>query len=231
MYLKSPIFVALDVDSDSQALNLAKEVGEYVGGFKIGPRLCMRYGPQLVQLLSERGPVFVDNKYYDIPSVMEHSVRATFAAGATYCTVHTTAGAAALSRLAEVERELSQHRPFHILGVTVLTSYGADDLPPNWKNISPAEHVQALAQLAFDSGLSGLVCSGEESQALRQLYPESFLVVPGIRRPEDAKGDQSRVLSPQDGLRAGASALVVGRPIVQAQNPREVAKAFWQLCQ
>lgn len=227
MSLKRPLFVALDVDTKEQALRIADQTAEWVGGFKIGPRLCMRYGPRLVEELAKNAPVFVDNKYFDIPSTMEAAIRATFEAGASFATVHAQSGSEALRRLAEVEAELNQQRSFRILSVTVLTSFRPETLPPHTRSLPVAEQVSGLAAFSHGCGLKGLVCSAVEVSTLRQKFNDAFLVVPGIRRPQDAKGDQARVSDPKTALENGASALVVGRPIVTAANPAKAAQEYF----
>lgn len=223
--LKNPIFVALDVDDFDQVLKLARLLGGQVGGLKVGPRLLMKYGPRVVSELAALAPVFVDNKYYDIPSTMVSAVKATFEAGASFATVHAQAGSEALTQLAQLESELNQKRFFKLLAVTVLTSYSERTLPPNWKAIHTLDHVEALADLTLRSGLSGVVCSPEEVQSLRRRHPNSFLVTPGIRLATanaagpTAADDQSRVMTPKAALAAGASALVIGRPIIAAADP------------
>lgn len=229
--IKSPIFVALDVDDDQQALDIAKQVEPFVGGFKIGPRLCMKYGSKLVGQLAELGHVFVDNKYFDIPNTMEHAVRSTFEAGATFATVHAQAGSEALRRLAQVEKELNQVRPFRLLVVTILTSFDQTGLPGNSSQQPIAEQVDLLSQLAIDSGLSGIVCSPHEVGAIKAKFPSAFAVTPGIRLPDGEAGDQKRTLGPREALQAGATALVVGRPIVAAENPAAAAEIFFEAAQ
>ncbi|MGE0529168.1 MAG: orotidine 5'-phosphate decarboxylase / HUMPS family protein, partial [Bdellovibrionales bacterium] len=127
--LKNPVFVALDVDSPERALALAGQTRAFVGGFKVGPRLCIRYGEPLLKSLSRHGALFIDNKYFDIPSTMEAAVRASFDMGASFCTVHALSGSEALSRMAKVEEELCRIRPFRILAVTILTSFRQETLP------------------------------------------------------------------------------------------------------
>lgn len=217
--LKNPIFVALDVDDVEKAYALAEKLAGKVGGFKVGPRLLIRFGPQVVEKLKKFGPVFVDNKYYDIPSTMVSAVKATFETGATFATIHAQCGSEALKALAELEKELNAQRPFKILAVTVLTSYSAQTVPPNWKPLQFVEHVEALADTVLRSGLTGIVCSPEEATAIRRRHPNSYLVTPGIRLSSDSKDDQSRIMTPKAAVAAGASALVIGRPILTAQDP------------
>jgi orotidine-5'-phosphate decarboxylase len=226
--MSNPIFVALDVDTDERALELVRQTRAFVGGFKLGPRLCVRYGAQLLKEVARHGALFVDNKYFDIPSTMESAVRATFDMGASFCTVHAQAGREALSRLAEVEHELSAGRPFRILAVTVLTSFTQDGLPAVSNRMPLAEQVTSLAQLALDAGLSGLVCSPEEVESLRRKFPSAYLVAPGVRLSHEDRGDQKRVADPLTTLNRGASALVVGRPIYQSLDPAQAAKQYYE---
>lgn len=238
---KSPIFVALDVDDESSALSLATKLQDYVGGFKVGPRLTYKYGARLIKKLARFGPVFVDNKYHDIPSTVVAALKVTYESGASFATVHASNGGDALKEFAELEATFNRQRPFKILCVTVLTSFNEKNLPRHWAKISSpdvkeksgeqtklavAHHVYSLAQDVIASGLTGIVCSPEEVALLRNKFKNAYLVTPGIRLPTDAKGDQVRVMSPREAIVAGASALVVGRPIIAAANPVRAAKNF-----
>lgn len=222
--MKNPIIAALDVDSRDQALRLADDLSDVVGGFKVGPRLCLRYGQGLIQEVANRGSVFVDNKHFDIPSTMESAVRASFEAGATLVTVHALSGKEALARMAAVEKELNQIRPFKILAVTILTSWDQNSIPTNLKQQPISQHVTELANLVLESGMTGLVCSPHELDLLQN--KGLYLVTPGIRFSMDSLGDQKRVMGPTEAIQAGASALVVGRPIIEAKNPRETATNY-----
>lgn len=221
--LGGPLIVALDVDTAEEALKLARLLKGRANAFKMGPRLCMRYGSDLVREVAAEAPVFVDNKYLDIPNTMETAIRATHEAGATLATVHAWAGPEALRRLAKVEGELNAKRPFKILVVTLLTSFSKETLPPTVKVSSFDEGVSALADSALASGLTGLVCSPHEVATLRSKSDDAFLVTPGVRLATDAAGDQKRIETPAEALKKGASALVVGRPIVEAKDPVEAA--------
>lgn len=226
--MSNPIFVALDVDDDKAALALVKECRAFVGGFKVGPRLALRYGETFLKEVARHGNMFIDNKYFDIPNTMEAAVRASFEVGASFCTVHAQAGPEALTLLAELEESLSRTRPFRILAVTVLTSFKQDTLPTIVRQLSIAEQTRALAQQAIDCGISGLVCSPEEVESLRTLYPNAYLVTPGVRLSHEDRGDQKRISDPRTALQRGASALVVGRPIYDALEPALAAKAYYE---
>jgi orotidine-5'-phosphate decarboxylase len=225
--MKSPIFVALDVDNYQKAIAIAENVREFVGGFKVGPRLLIKYGPEIIKVLSDWGSVFVDNKYHDIPSTVVSAVSATLDSGATFVTVHASNGKDCLKQLSELEQEYSKKRFVKILAVTVLTSFENTSLPPNWKSQNVSDHVMDLASSAMEAGVTGLVCSGEELKTLRKRFPEAFIVTPGIRMPDGELNDQKRVLTPNLAIEEGASAIVVGRPIIEAINPRLAAKQFY----
>ncbi|HEY8271080.1 MAG TPA: orotidine-5'-phosphate decarboxylase [Pseudobdellovibrionaceae bacterium] len=222
--MRNPIIAALDVDDITHALKLADELADIVGGFKVGPRLCLRYGQELVKEIAARGPVFMDNKHFDIPSTMEAAVRASFEAGATLVTVHALSGYEALVKMAKLEKELTLIRPFKILAVTILTSWDQKSLPGNLKQQPISQHVVELADLVLSSGMTGLVCSPHELDLLQN--KGLYLVTPGIRFNMEGLGDQKRVMGPDEAIKAGATALVVGRPIIEAKKPRETATDY-----
>lgn len=218
------LFVALDIDDRDEAVKIAEELSGLGLGFKLGPRLMLRDGEELVREVARHGAVFVDCKHFDIPSTMEAAIRTAFSAGATYSTIHTLAGPAALKKMAMVEAELNQKRHFRVLAVTVLTSFAQDTLPIHLKETDISKLVLKLAEESFASGIKSFVCSPDEAKLLRERLPESFLVTPGIRPEGSAKGDQVRVQTPRLAHASGSSALVVGRPILQATNRREAAQ-------
>lgn len=228
--LKVPYFLALDLDSGEEALQMAERVAPFVGGFKVGPRLILRYGPELLKQLKRLGPVFLDQKYFDIPSTMESAVEASFAAGADYVTVHAQAGREALERLARLEERQFGQVTGRILAVTILTSFSQGTLVENLRSEPIADHVEKLARLTFSCGLRGLVCSSEEVEKVRKLSSSSYLVVPGVRLPGDHVQDQKRVATPYEILSRGASTLVVGRPILEAADPVMKAQEFEREC-
>ena len=227
--MSNPIIVALDVPSVDQAIALAEKVASSVGAFKIGSELFTSAGPDIVRRIRSTGAaVFLDLKFHDIPNTVAKSVAAATRLDVQMLTIHTGGGPemmrAAESSAQETARALGRPAPL-VLGVTVLTSMdagelGAVGLPPN-----PGQQVERLAALAAKSGLRGLVCSPLEVAALRQILPASMqLVTPGIRGPGDADDDQKRTLSAREALEAGASWLVIGRPIYAAENPRAAAE-------
>ena len=226
--LNNPLIVALDVDTEKEAFHLADLLGDVVGGFKLGPRLCVRYGKDIIQKMAERAPVFIDNKYFDIPSTTVAAVQASFEAGASLVTVHALNGSETLKELALLEQKLQTIRPFKILCVTILTSFQQEHFSKSFKDESLGWHVNNLSLEVLNAGLNGLVCSAQD---LKMINPKNFFVVtPGIRMDLQDKGDQKRTMGPKEALHAGAKALVVGRPILQAKNPREMATDFVMAC-
>lgn len=223
--LKTPLILACDVDTADEALAMTKKLGRYLGAVKIGPRLQVRYGADLVERLSEITPVFVDNKYLDIPNTMEAAVRASFESGATLATVHAWSGPEAMARLAKLEEELNKKRPFKILAVTVLTSFNDRTLPPGLIAQPIATHVKSLGFSALDCGLSGIVCSAQELSFFASVRSRTFLVTPGVRLATDSAADQKRVETPENAIRQGATALVIGRPIYEAKDPVAATEA------
>lgn len=226
--LKVPIFLALDLDSEKDALSLAKATSKYVGGFKVGPQLVLRSQNDLIPRLSEWGRVFLDMKFHDIPNTMKSAVRAGFDMGASYVTVHASAGSYALQELSKLEAELNQIREFRLLAVTLLTSFTPETLPPSMQGQSIDSVVEKLATLSLFNGVRGLVCSPLEVASLRKKFPQAFLVTPGIRRKSDNVGDQSRTMGPAEAIQLGSSAIVVGRPILHAPKPIEAAQEIYE---
>lgn len=215
------LFVALDVDDTKEAEKLAENLSGLGLGFKIGPRLMLREGARLVREIGRHGAVFIDCKHLDIPSTMEAAIRAGFDSGAQYSTIHAMAGPAALQQMARVQSELQKARHFRILTVTVLTSFSSETLPYGLRGRNIGDLVEGLADDAGE--LSSFVCSPHEAARLRRILPQSFLVTPGVRPKGTSQGDQVRIETPEAAALAGASALVVGRPILEAGNPREMA--------
>lgn len=225
--IRNPLILALDVDTKEEVQTFLNQVGDVVGAIKLGPRIIYRYGADFVQHCAKIAPVFVDNKYFDIPSTMVAAVRASFEAGASLVTVHALSGSEALTQLAKLEKELNQIRPFKILAVTILTSWDQNSIPVSMQPWPVGKHVVSLADLVIDSGLTGLVSSAHELELLKNHH--LFKVCPGIRLT-DAGDDQKRVMNPQQAIKAGASALVIGRPILQAKNPKQMILDILESC-
>ena len=190
---------------------------------KVGLELYCAEGPALVRELRSRGfSVFLDLKLHDIPNTVAGAVRSAAATGAELLTLHAAGGPAMLRAAAEAAASLPS--PPQLLAVTVLTSMDEAQLAATGIAGTPAGQVRRLAAVAADCGITGLVASAEEVAGLRGLYPRATLVIPGIRPAGAAIGDQKRVATPAAALAAGASFLVIGRPITQAPDPVEAAQ-------
>lgn len=219
---RNPVCVPLDVDTETEALALVDSLNEIVGGFKLGPRLLLKY-PGLLQKVSKIAPTFVDCKFFDIPSTMTSAVQAVFDQGASLVTVHGISGPEALGELSKLEKELNKIRPFKILCVSILTSWSEKSFPSNFKTQPVENHVIEIANAVKASGLNSLVCSGLEVAALKAQFPDFYFVTPGVRWDLEDKNDQQRVVTPKAALKSGSNLLVVGRPIIHAKSPMEAA--------
>jgi orotidine-5'-phosphate decarboxylase len=222
--IKNPLCLSLDCNDLKTAEALLNQIDVPLGCIKVGPRLILREGPTAVKSIKKYAPVFLDFKFYDIPSTTIEAVRGAFDLGATLVTVHASLGAVALRELAQLEDELSKHRPFKILAVTVLTSYAQQSLPAMWQQKPIEQLIQGFAKEVIDSGLTGLVCSPLEAASLRSHFPSSFLVTPGVRLAGAKVDDQSRVSTPKQAMQNGADLLVIGRPILESKNPSLAVK-------
>jgi len=213
----SEVILALDVPSREDALRLVDSVPE-ARWVKVGPVLLTGAGTALVGELVDRSlQVFLDLKWHDIPNTVAGAVAAAADMGVAMATVHTLGGPAMMTAAAQAAGQVS------VVGVTVLTSHtsaewaltlGRDDQPLE-------SEVTRLTQLAREPGLDGAACSPREIQSVREVLGEgSLIVTPGIRRNNDAAGDQARIATPEAAAAAGASHLVVGRPVILASDPR-----------
>ncbi len=220
------LIVALDVPTASQALELAGQLRGICRWVKVGLELYLAAGNGIVEALTDQGfSVFLDLKFHDIPNTVAGAVRSAASLGASLLTVHAAGGPAMLAAAAEAAAGVAG--PPRLLAVTVLTSMDTAQLEAIGVGASSSEQVLRLAQLARNCGIDGLVCSADEVGLLRQqLGPDAMLVTPGIRPAGAEVGDQKRVATPMTAIRAGASALVVGRPITQAADPAKAAAAI-----
>ncbi len=222
------IIVALDYASADEAVGFASQLDPQRCRVKVGKELFTRAGPTVVERLQAAGfEVFLDLKFHDIPNTVASACRVGAELGVWMLNVHCSGG----SRMMTAAREAidgSRQRPL-LIGVTVLTSMSASDLAEVGIDLDPAAHVQRLAALAKASGLDGLVCSAQEAQGLKHCFgPEFKLVTPGVRPLGAEQGDQRRVMTPVEALKAGADYLVIGRPITQAPDPAAAFEAIWQ---
>ena len=217
------LIVALDLPDRAQVRQFLPRLESQCRWVKVGLELFVACGPAMVQELVESGwSVFLDLKLHDIPNTVANAVRSASALGASLLTVHAAGGPVMLR--AALEAAAGEQRAPQLLAVTVLTSMHSEQLQATGIGREPAAQVELLARMGMDAGIDGFVCSPEEAARLRAMGgPGTTLVIPGIRPAGAALGDQKRVATPADALRAGASYLVVGRPIVQAADPAKAA--------
>ncbi len=227
------LLVALDVESGGRAVELADALRGIAGGVKVGSRLFTLEGPPLVRQLVDAGHrVFLDLKFHDIPNQVAQSVDAAVQTGAWMINVHASGGVSMMQAAAraghEAAERLGRPRPV-LIAVTVLTSLDQGTLEEVGVRRPVIDHVLALAELTQQAGLDGVVASPHETSAIRGARGPSFTIVtPGIRGASagEVKNDQARTMGPAEAVRAGASYIVVGRPIITASDPRAAAEAI-----
>ena len=230
------LIVALDVSSTEAAEEMVRQLEGACQWFKVGLELFAAAGPAVVEALAARGhSVFLDLKFHDIPNTVAGAVRSAAGLGVRMMTVHAAGGPAMLVAARAALDGVAD--PPQLLAVTVLTSMDEAQLKAAGVKGSPAEQVELLARMGWEAGIRGFVCSPQEVTAVRALTgAEGVLVVPGIR-PAGAEApvaspshsdDQKRMATPAFALSAGASYLVVGRPITQAPDPAKAAEAILQ---
>lgn len=220
----NPVYVALDTTDPDYARQLAERVRGSVGGLKLGLEYFNANGPQGVKPFLEMGmPVFLDLKYHDIPNTVAGAARAAAALGVSILNVHAQGGAAMMRAALDAVKSVSPSTK--LIAVTMLTSLGDEDLPSVGLTPPVGDQVLRLASLTQQCGLDGVVCSAHEIARLRaELGPDFMLVVPGIRPKGADAGDQKRVMDPAQARDAGASVLVIGRPITAAADPGQAAR-------
>ncbi len=220
--MTTPI-VALDVDSLDRAMAAVDRLGDAIEWYKIGKQLFTKEGPAVVKGLKDRGKkVFLDMKFHDIPNTVSHAVLSAAAIGADLCNVHASGGPAML----EAAAKAGAQGGITVIAVTVLTSLDEAELAAVGISRPPAEQVRLLAALTKQCGLAGVVCSAKEIRLVQETCGTDFLlVVPGIRPAGCGAGDQKRVMTPGEAAAAGAQFIVVGRPIMAAEDPVAAARA------
>lgn len=218
------LIVALDVESSKKLAETLENLPNSLRWFKVGLELFCAEGPSsLDPLFARNASIFLDLKLHDIPRTVERAVRSAARHSIHMLTIHASGGRAMIRAAVDASHEFGANRP-KIIAVTALTSLEQNDLTDLGVARSMPEHVRALASMAVESGADGLVCSPLEANILRNyLGPQPLLVTPGIRAAGEAKGDQQRTLSAGEAVRAGATHLVVGRPILDAADPHEAA--------
>lgn len=220
--MSSPIYVALDTPDLEKAKEIAARVQNHVGGLKLGLEFFCSNGPDGVRAMAELGlPIFLDLKLHDIPNTVAKAVQALRPLEPAVLTVHAGGGRAMME-----DAKAAAPAGTRVVAVSVLTSLDEEDLGAMGVEGPIQAQVERLTGLAREAGLDGVVCSGREVAAARAMWPDGFFVVPGVRLGDNVHGDQKRVMTPREALDNGASILVVGRPITQAGDPDEAARAI-----
>jgi orotidine-5'-phosphate decarboxylase len=220
--MTSPVYVALDMTELDRAKALAARIRTQVGGLKLGLEFFAANGPDGVRDMAALGlPIFLDLKLHDIPNTVAKAVHALAPLEPAILTVHAAGGRAMME-----DAKAAAPSGTRVVAVTVLTSLDEADLAATGLAGAAHDQVVRLTRLAREAGLDGVVCSGSEVAAARQAWPDGFFVVPGVRPADAAAGDQKRVVTPRQALDAGASILVIGRPITQAEAPDLAARAI-----
>jgi orotidine-5'-phosphate decarboxylase len=217
-----PIYVALDTPDLEAAKAMALRVKNHVGGIKLGLEFFSANGRAGVREMAKlKVPIFLDLKLHDIPNTVGKAVQALRPLNPAILTVHASGGRSMME-----DAKAAAPTGTKVVGVTVLTSLDGSDLASVGLDADPHAQVMRLAELSRDAGLDGIVCSGEEVAAVKAIWPKGFFVVPGVRPADGHVGDQKRVVTPRQALDRGASVLVIGRPITQAQDPDLAARAI-----
>lgn len=220
--MANPIFVAVDTPDIAAARALVRAVGRHVGGVKLGLEFFCANGPAGVAAIAGEGlPVFLDLKLHDIPNTVAGALHSLAGLAPAIVTVHATGGLAMLAAARAAAPVATK-----VVAVTVLTSLDDDDLAAAGVASGTAAQVARLAGVVRAAGLDGVVASPHETAAVRAAWPGAAIIVPGVRPAGSAIGDQKRVMTPRDALAAGASVLVIGRPITGAPDPAAAAAAI-----
>ena len=220
--IQCELILALDLEDRQSAIELVRRAGDELQWVKIGLQMFTRYGPEYVRKIADLGKrVFLDLKLHDIPNTVGKAVESISELPINMLTIHTCGGKEMMERAVTAQQETAPN--LKLLGVTVLTSMDAASLSEIGLNRSPEEQVLAMANLAAESGMSGLVCSPHEVAKIGGLHGDRFtLVTPGIRPSGSDAGDQKRIMTPSEAAEAGSDFIVVGRPIYNADDPEAV---------
>jgi orotidine-5'-phosphate decarboxylase len=218
----SPIYIALDTPDLERARTIAKLVKRHAGGLKLGLEFFAANGPAGVTEIAHLGlPIFLDLKLHDIPNTVAKAIHALRLLEPAVLTVHAAGGRAMLE-----EAKAAAPSSTKVVAVTVLTSLDGRDLTDIGVGDKPDAQVSRLAELARTSGLDGIVCSGAEVAAVHRDWHDGFFVVPGVRPADGQSADQKRVITPRGAIDAGASILVIGRPVTEAEDPDAALRAI-----
>jgi len=220
--MKEKILLVLDVSTREEAMKLVRPLYEHVGMFKVGIQLFTAEGPSLVREIVELGgKVFLDLKFHDIPNTVSHGVLEAAKLGVSLVTIHAAGGRVMMQTVAKELQDRFGDRKPTVVAVTVLTSLNDAGLAEVGVARPMTQQVVAMAKLAEECGIDGVVCSPQEIQLVRRAAGPNFkIVTPGIRMPGQAANDQQRLATPREALAAGADYIVVGRAVTAADDPR-----------
>ena len=220
------LMLALDLPNRESALEMLEKLRGNLEWVKIGLQMYLAYGSDFVREVADMGfKIFLDLKLYDIPNTVASAVKSLKGLPISMLTIHTSGGREMMKFALDAAKETNPD--LLLLGVTVLTSFNEDGLAETGVSLPPAKQVEHLAKLAVDCGMKGLVCSPLEIEALRKILPEDVkLVTPGIRPAGSDANEQKRIMTPALASEIGSSYIVVGRPILKAENPAQAARAI-----
>ena len=219
------VIVALDYDNKDTALAFVDKLDSSLCKLKVGKEMFTLFGPEFVKALIDKGfDVFLDLKFHDIPNTVAKACKAAAELGVWMVNVHASGGLP-MMQAAKEAIATSSNPQTKLIAVTVLTSMDEAQLADVVSGVTPEQQVLRLAALTEKAGLDGIVCSAQEASALREKHDDFLLVTPGIRPVGADAGDQKRVMTPPDAMKAGVSYLVMGRPITKAEDPIAVLKA------
>lgn len=220
--MTNPIYLALDLPRLDSAVALAEKVRGHVGGLKLGLEFFCAHGHHGVHEIAKIGlPIFLDLKLHDIPNTVAAAMQAIHVLEPAIVTIHASGGRAMME-----DAKAAAGENCKVVAVTMLTSLDEGDLGRIGVSGTPHDQVLRLADLAQEAGLDGIVCSGQEVAAVHKRWKNGFLVVPGLRPADAELGDQKRAVTPRAARDAGASVLVIGRPITRAADPVAAARAI-----
>ncbi|MGB7655638.1 MAG: orotidine-5'-phosphate decarboxylase [Novosphingobium sp.] len=220
--MTNPVYLALDFPRLETAEAVARKVKDHIGGLKLGLEFFCAHGHHGVHEIAKIGlPLFLDLKLHDIPNTVAGAMQSIHVLEPAIVTVHASGGRAMME---DAKAAAGEH--CKVVAVTLLTSLDDGDMAATGIGGTPHDQVMRLADLAHAAGLDGIVCSGHEVGAVHAQWKDGYFVVPGLRLPEGTLGDQKRAVTPRAARDAGASVLVVGRPISRAEDPVAAARAI-----
>lgn len=220
--MKKQLCLALDVETREQALDLIQKTHDHISIYKLGPRLCLSHGKFLIKYIQScsAAKIFLDFKFYDIPSSTLKAVQTVYDLGADFVTVHAQAGQQTLKLLSDFEQSVQKNRAFQILCVTVLSSV------VHTQDVQ--KQILQLADQVYESKLKGLICPASSIQSIKKKYPNFFLVTPGIRFKTDELQDQKNIITAKQAFDLGSSVAILGRSIIAASSPEQALQRVLQ---